>query len=104
MVRRGEVWWAEHPEWGRRPALVMTRDEAIDSLNQVFVVLATTRIRGIPTEVELGREDGMPRDCVLNADHTDTVAKGYLVERITVLSPGKVAAACAALNTATSCG
>jgi len=33
----------------------------------------------------------MPRDCVLNADHTDTVAKGYLVERITMLSPEKVA-------------
>ena len=83
---------------------MMTRDEAIDSLNQVFVVLATTRIRGISTEVELGREDGMPRDCVLNADHTDTVAKGYLVELITVLSPEKVAAVCAALSTATSCG
>ena len=89
---------------GARPALVMTRDEAIDSLNEVFVVLATTRIRGIPTEVELGREDGMSCDCVLNADHTDTVAKGYLVERITVLSPEKVAAVCAALSTATSCG
>ena len=68
----------------------MTRDEAIDSLNEVFVVLATTSIRGIPTEVELGREDGMSRDCVLNADHTDTVAKGYLVERITVLSPERL--------------
>ncbi|HUI60682.1 MAG TPA: hypothetical protein VLX90_10685 [Steroidobacteraceae bacterium] len=32
------------------------------ALNEVFVVLATTRIRGIPTEVELGPEDGMPRD------------------------------------------
>lgn len=104
MVRRGEVWWAEHPEWGRRPALVMTREEAIDILSEVFVVLATTRIRGIPTEVELGREDGVPRDCVLNADHTDTVAKGYLVERITVLSPEKVASVCAALSAATSCG
>jgi mRNA interferase MazF len=68
VVKRGEVWWAEHPEWGRRPALVMTREAAIDSLNEVFVVLATTRIRGIPTEVELGPEDGMSRECVLNAD------------------------------------
>ena len=84
--------------------MVMTREEAIDNLNEVFVVLATARIRGLPTEVELGREDGMPRDCVLNADHTDTVAKGYLVERITLLSPEKVAAVCAALSTATSCG
>jgi mRNA interferase MazF len=81
----------------------MTREEAIDGLNEVFVVLATTRIRGIPTEVELGREDGMPRDCVLNTDHVDMVAKGYLVERITILSPARIAAVCAALSTATSC-
>jgi mRNA interferase MazF len=82
----------------------MTREEAIDRLNEVFVVLATTRIRGLQTEVELGLEDGMPRDCVLNADYTDTVAKGYLVERITMLSLEKMAAVCAALSTATSCG
>jgi mRNA interferase MazF len=81
-VRRGEIWWAEHPEWGRRPALVLTRDAAIDVLSEVSVVLATTSIRGLPTEVELGPDDGMPRACVLNADHTDTVAKGFLVERI----------------------
>jgi mRNA interferase MazF len=81
----------------------MTREETIGSLNEVFVVLATTRIRGIAIEVELGRKDGMPRDCVLNADHTDTVAKGYLVERITVLSPEKIAAVCAALSAATGC-
>lgn len=66
-------------------------------------MLATTRIRGLPTEVELGDEDGMPRDCVLNADHTDTVAKGYMVERITMVSPAKIAAVCAALGAATSC-
>jgi mRNA-degrading endonuclease toxin of MazEF toxin-antitoxin module len=82
----------------------MTRQEAIGSLNEIFVVFATTRIRGAPTEVELSREDGMPRDCVINADHANTVAKGYLVERITTLAPGKVAAVCAALNTATFCG
>lgn len=94
---------AEHPEWGRRPALVMTRDQAINGLNEVFVVLATTRIRRIPIEVELGHEDGMPRDCVLNADHTDTVAKGHLIERITTLSPEKITAVCSALSAATGC-
>lgn len=102
-MRRGEVRWAEHPDWGRRPALVMTRDEAIGALNEVFVVLATTNIRGLPTEVELGAEDGMPRTCALNADHTDTVAKGFLGERITVLSPAKLEALCRALDVATGC-
>jgi mRNA interferase MazF len=81
----------------------MAREEAIESLNEVFVVFATTGIRRIPTEVELGREDGMPRDCVLNADHANTIAKGYLVEHITTLAPEKVAAVCAALSAATNC-
>jgi mRNA-degrading endonuclease toxin of MazEF toxin-antitoxin module len=45
----------------------------------------------------------MPRDCVLNADHADTIAKGYLVERITVLAPEKIAEVCVALDATTSC-
>jgi mRNA-degrading endonuclease toxin of MazEF toxin-antitoxin module len=44
---------------------VLTRNEAVDYLNEVFVVLATTNIRGLPTEVELGPADRMPRDCHL---------------------------------------
>ncbi len=70
-MRRGGVFSAEHPEWGRRPAVVMTRDQAIGALNEVLVVLATTTIRDLTTEVRLGPEDGMPRECVLNPDHVD---------------------------------
>jgi mRNA interferase MazF len=81
----------------------MTRDEALDRLNTVFVVLATTNVRGLPTEVELGPDDGMPRDCVLNADNTATIAKVYLRETITVLGPDKLAAVCRALSIATNC-
>jgi mRNA interferase MazF len=103
-VRRGEVFWAEHPEWGRRPALVMTRDEAIGALNEVFVVLATTTIRDLPTEVRLGPDNGMPRECVLNLDHVDTVAKGFLGDRITTLSAEKLHAVFRALDVATACG
>jgi mRNA interferase MazF len=103
VVSRGEVYWAEHPDWGRRPALVMSRNEAIEALNEIFVVLATTTIRGIRTEVELGLEDGMPRSCVLNADNTATITKSLLTERITTLGPNKLAEVCAALNNATSC-
>ena len=102
-MRRGEVRWAEHPDWPRRPALILTREEAIDRLSEIFVVLATTNIRGLPTEVELGPDDGMPRECVLNADHTATIGKGYLGELITTLSAEKRADVCRALDFATSC-
>ncbi len=102
-MRRGDIWWYEHPGLKRRPALVLTRDEAIARLNEVFVVLATTTIRGLPTEVELGREDGMPTTCVLNADQIDAADKGLLIEHIATLGPPKMAEVCRALNAATGC-
>jgi len=37
----------------------------------------------------LGFEDGMPRECVLNLDHADTVAKGFIGDRITALGAEK---------------
>jgi mRNA-degrading endonuclease toxin of MazEF toxin-antitoxin module len=83
--------------------LVLTRDEAIDRLSEVFVVLATTAIRGLPTEVELGSGDGMTRACILNADHTATLAKGYLGELITTLAPERLSDVCEALDRATGC-
>lgn len=102
-MRRGEVRWAVHPDWPRRPVVLLTRDEAIEHLNAVFVVLATTNIRGLPTEVELGAEDGMPRACALNADHVASLHKGYLGDLITTLSSERLADVCRALDRATSC-
>ncbi len=102
-MRRGEVRWAEHPDWPRRPALVLTRDAALDRLNDVFVVLATTNVRGLPTEVELGRDDGMPRACVLNADHTATIPKEWLGDLITTLAPERLSEVCTALDLAHGC-
>jgi mRNA-degrading endonuclease toxin of MazEF toxin-antitoxin module len=82
---------------------VLTRDEAIDHLNEVFVVLATTNIRGLPTEVELGPTDGMPRACVVNANHVASIPKVYLGDVITTLSTRTLDEICRALDRATGC-
>jgi mRNA interferase MazF len=103
VVSRGDVWWYEPPEAKRRPALVMTRTEAAQSLNELFVILATTTARGLPTEVELGLQDGMPRDCVLNADHVGAAGKAFLTKRITRLGPERMSEVCRALAFATNC-
>ena len=55
-----------------------------------MVAPVTTRIRGIPSEVPLGDEDGVPRACVINLDTITTIAKGSLRERLTALSAGKL--------------
>lgn len=69
-MNRGDVRWHNfRPPDKRRPVLVLTRDSAIPYLNDVTVAPVTTRIRGIPSEVLLGKEDGMPEDCAINFDH-----------------------------------
>jgi mRNA interferase MazF len=102
-MNRGEVWWVEDPDVGRRPACVLTRQAAIPVLRRVVVVLATRKVRGIPTEVALGPEDGLPAECALAFDNLTTVPKSLLTERITRLGPVKLAEVCAALSVATGC-
>ena len=103
MVERGEIWWVEHPEAGRRPACVLTRQAAIGVLNSVLVAPASRTVRGIPTEVALTRADGMPSDCVLSFDNLTTVPKALLATRITTLPEARLAELCDALRAATGC-
>jgi mRNA interferase MazF len=102
-VTRGEVWWAEHPEAGRRPFLVLTREAAIPALQRIVAVPATRTIRGIPTEVVLDVDDGMPQRCALSFDNVTTVPKSLLTERICRLGIDRLTEACRALRIATGC-
>ncbi|MGD0385971.1 MAG: type II toxin-antitoxin system PemK/MazF family toxin [Solirubrobacteraceae bacterium] len=102
-MNRGEIWWLEHPDAGRRPACILTRQAAIAVLHAVLVAPATRTVRGIPTEVLLGPDDGMPEACVLSFDNLTTVPKALLTERITRLPPARLAEICPALTVAAGC-
>ena len=90
-MRRGEVWWAELPNpAGRRPVVLLSSNEAYTVRNAVTVAEVTTRIRGIPVEVALGPEDGLPKTCVANLDTIATIRKETLTERLTHLRFEKI--------------
>jgi mRNA interferase MazF len=103
VVARGEVWWAELPDAGARPALVLTREGAIPVLHRVIVVPATRTVRGIPTEVRLATEDGMPDECALSFDNVSTIPKSALRSRICVLGSERMADVCRAWRDAVDC-
>lgn len=103
MVSRDEVWWYEHPRAGRRPFLILTRDEAIPVLSQVLGVPATRTVRGIPTEVALDESDGMSEPCALTLDNIAPIRTSLCTERITRLSAERMQAVCEALAAATTC-
>jgi len=90
-MRKGEVWWADLPRpVGQRPVVLLSRDEAYAIRNAVTVAEVTSTIRGIPVEVILGPEDGLPKRCVANLDTIATIRKELLIERITVLRNEKI--------------
>jgi mRNA interferase MazF len=103
VVNRGEVWWAEAPEAGRRPYLVLTRQAAIPVLVRVLAVPATRKIRGIPTEVVLDEDDGMPERCALSFDNIETMPLGLFTKRICRLGVDRLDQICRALRAATAC-
>lgn len=103
MVRRGDICWADSPDEGRRPALVLTRAEAIPVMRKVTVAFLTRTIRDIPTEVRLGPEDGMSEECVANLDNVRHISRSLLSDPITSLSGPRMHEVCKALAIATGC-
>lgn len=98
-MRRGEVWWTELPApAGRRPVVLLSRDEAYAVRELVIVAQVTTRVRRIPTEVPLGPEDGLPKACAVNLDTITTIPKRTLTQPIGPLSREKLVAVDRALR------
>jgi len=96
-VKRGETWWAElSSPAGRRPVLLLSRDQAYRVRNAVTVTFLTRTIRNIPVEVPLGPSEGLPHVCVANLDMLNTIPKSLLRTRICTLSKDKMAAVDAA--------
>lgn len=85
-MKRGEVWWVGFPApIGRRPAVLVSRNQAYRVRSAVTVVPLTRTVRGIPTEVPLGRAEGLPKACAANADTLTTVPRSIVQEYLCTL-------------------
>jgi mRNA interferase MazF len=101
---RGEVWWCEPPQIGRRPVVVLSRDTAIPRLGRALVAPCTTTIRGLSSEVLLEPgEDPIPQLSAVNLDSIESVSIAVLIDRIGRLSDGRMRQICDALEVAVDC-
>jgi mRNA interferase MazF len=104
LPARGDVWWCELPEVGRRPVVVLSRDAAIPRLRRTLIGPCTTTIREIPSEVLLEPgDDPVPRTSVVNLDSIESVSLATLVERLGRLSGERMDQICDALEIAVGC-
>jgi mRNA interferase MazF len=98
-MKRGQVWWARlDPPAGRRPVVLVSRDAAYAIKASITVAEVSTVVRSIPTEVLLGKRDGVPRPCVINTDNLVTIPKTLLEAQITTLNAAKLGQLDAALR------
>jgi mRNA interferase MazF len=104
VPRRGELWWCELPDIGRRPVLVLSRDVAIPRLRRSLIAPCTTTIRGLPSEVLLEPDtDPIPLASAVNLDAVESVSVGVLVDRLGRLSDERMREVCLALAVAVDC-
>ena len=91
-MKRGEIRWYKftRPD-KKRPVLILTRNSVLEYLGEVTIAPVTTTVRDIPSEVFLSSTEGMPRDCAINCDHIQTVAKGKVGKLIGTMSSKKLA-------------
>jgi len=67
------------------------------------VAPVTRTIRGIPTELPLGLDEGLPIECVAAFDATTVFPRAMLVRRVGSLAPTRIHELCHALAAATDC-
>lgn len=103
-IARGEVrLYAFSPPDKARPVLVLTRAAAIEYLSRITVVPITSSIRGVPSEVIIGPDDGMKQPCAINLHNVVTVSKGDIGRRVAQLGEGRMQEVCRALAFALGC-
>ncbi len=87
-MKQFDIWWAELKEpSGRRPVLLLSRDDAYQYLSKFIAVEITSNIRGIASEIPLGEAEGLPKPCVASCDNIRVVPKNYLTKRAGELAP-----------------
>jgi mRNA interferase MazF len=101
-MQRGEIWFAA-TAGGDRPVLVLTRDPVADRIGSVVVAALTRTRRGLVSELELTRADGVPTDSVVNFDNIHTIPRSTFRRKVARLSAARMVEACRTLHAASGC-
>ena len=72
-------------------------------LRTAIVAPITSTIRGLPSEVVVGTDEGLKHDSAINLDHVQTVEQRSLHSFVGTVSEEKMGRVCRALALATGC-
>jgi mRNA interferase MazF len=103
-LNRCEIWLLDRPRPDkRRPVVILSRPSLIQALHTVTVAAITSTLRGAPTEVQLGVDEGLKGTSCVNLCHVFTVRQDELIRFVGTVGPAKMRAICRALSIACAC-
>src|SRR3989304_6717109 len=87
-MNRGDVWLIDlGRRIGRRPVVVLTRQNVLQYVNKVTVAEITTKGKGYPTEIDIDQQANLPKSSFIQADNVHTVPKQRLDKYVGKLDP-----------------
>lgn len=95
-MKRGEVYRTSEkvPERGHKPGfyVVVSRDFVAENEDIETVVTAPiySEFLGLKTEVRVGKDEGLPRECAIRCDFLTLMFKTKLTGFVATLSPERV--------------
>ena len=85
-MNRGDIWFIDlGGKSGKRPVVIITRQNVIEHLNKVSVAEITTKGKGYPTEVYIDHKGNLPIPSFVQTDNIHTVPKNKLVKYLGTL-------------------
>jgi mRNA interferase MazF len=94
-LRRGEIYRVRHPQHGdpkeSRCFAVVSRQDLLDSkANRVLCAPINAARVGLSTEVQVGVDEGLKHDSVINCDQITRLEKSMLTDYVGALSLAKL--------------
>jgi len=96
-----QVWWADLDKV--RPVVILTRARVAPRLSRVLVAPITTTVRGVTTEVPLGKAEGVKDGSVASLDNIQLVPVDRLLGRAGRIARDRWGEFCASMAKVMAC-
>jgi mRNA-degrading endonuclease toxin of MazEF toxin-antitoxin module len=78
-MNRGDIWLIDlGGKTGKRPGVILTRQNVLVHLDKVSIAEVSSKGKGYPTEVYIGQKAHLPTPSFVQTDNIQTVVKNRL--------------------------
>ncbi len=85
-MNRGDIWIIDlGGRIGKRPVVIITRQNVLEYINKVTVAEVTSKGKGYPTEIYINQKGNLSKPSFVQADNLHTIPKEKLTKYLGTL-------------------